>query len=63
MDDDEIPLGVTGEEWTARTAEDRLLLLLGGDQEQTPEERAEAAQRAMAAYSEWMTAQPGTAPD
>jgi phosphodiesterase/alkaline phosphatase D-like protein len=36
-------------------AEDRLLLLLGADRAQTPEEWAEATRKAADAYSEWMT--------
>ncbi|MEV4059747.1 hypothetical protein [Nonomuraea dietziae] len=55
MDDDEIPHGITRQEWTAMAAEDRLLLLLGADRAQTPEEWAEATRKAADAYSEWMT--------
>jgi hypothetical protein len=59
MNDDELPVGITREEWTALEPEDRLLLLLGADQELAPEERAEITQRALQSYSAWMTNEPG----
>ncbi|MBB3727433.1 hypothetical protein [Nonomuraea dietziae] len=42
-DDDDIPHGIVRDEWTAMAAEDRLVLLFGGDREESPEERVEGA--------------------
>ncbi|WP_431897958.1 hypothetical protein [Nonomuraea sp. bgisy101] len=61
MDDDELPSGVTRQEWTDLEPEDRLLLALGSDREQTPEERTEAARQAIEAYREWLTGEQDTA--